>query len=305
MRLDDLRFFARVAALGNVSAAGREVGLSPSAASARLTGLEREVNAQLFNRTTRRIVLTEAGQVLLDHSSAALREMDAAFQELEEVTDAPKGLLRISSNVFFGRQHILPYLMEFRDLYPDIRLSLDFTDRIVDLMAEGYDLAIRGAPLPDSTLKARRLGGNQRVLCASPGYIARKGKPCSPADLVNHDCIGMEAIPVWYFNGPDGEIAHQVVPFITGDNGDFAYDAALCGLGLIVKSAAHVWKDLKEGRLVELLPDYPISRTGAIWAVYPPGRHTPPKISVFIDFLVSKYGRPAYWEAEYLPKDAS
>ncbi|MBD8875223.1 LysR family transcriptional regulator [Roseibium polysiphoniae] len=305
MRLDDLRFFTRVAALNNLSAAGREFGLSPSAASSRLTTLERAVGAQLFARTTRRTTLTEAGRLFLEHTTTALSEMDMALGHLEAVSEAPSGVLRISCNMFFGRKHVLPHLREFRELYPDIRIAIDCTDRIVDIVAEGYDMAIRGAPLPDSSLVARRLGSNKRALCASPDYIARKGTPKSPSDLINHDCIGLEAMPFWYFHGPDGEIAHRVAHSIYGDSGDFAYDATVHGLGLSVKSISHVWEDLRDGRVVSVMEDYPIARTGDICAVYPPGKYTPPKVSAFIDFLKSKYGKPPYWETDYRGSRAS
>ncbi|MCX2723202.1 LysR family transcriptional regulator [Roseibium salinum] len=300
MRLDDLKFFKRVAELGSLSAAGREFGLSPSAASSRLSNLEKELGTQLVARTTRRTGLTEAGQVFLNHAAAAVGELEQAKALIDAAEDTPRGLLRISSNVFFGRKHILPYLAEYRQLYPDVRLEVDMTDRLVDLVAEGYDMAIRGAPLPDSSLIARKLGGNPRVLCASPVYLARKGTPHRPEDLRNHDCIGFDPMPVWYFNGPDGEIAHHIEdPVISGDSGDFAYDAAIHGLGLTVKSVAHVWEDLRDGRLVAVLEDYPIARTGNIYAVYPPARFIPPKITTFVDFLLSKYGRPPYWETDH------
>ncbi|GGB42716.1 transcriptional regulator [Roseibium aquae] len=298
MRIDDLRFFTRVAALGSLSAAGKEIGLSPSAASARLTTLEKTVGAQLFARTTRSTVLTEAGQVLLDSVSQALGDLDRGLSILEAGTAAPRGVLKISCNMFFGHKHVLPYLREFMQLYPDIRFDLSFTDRMVDIVEEGYDLAFRAAPLPDSTLRARRLGANQRVLCASPDYIARRGAPKTPADLINHDCIGLSRLPVWYFDGPQGEIVQQITPLISGDSGDYSYDAAIHGLGIAIKSGAHVWEDLTAGRMLAVLPDYPVARTGAIWAVMPPGNFTPPKTSAFVDFLVSKFGRPAYWELD-------
>ncbi|MBO6757015.1 MAG: LysR family transcriptional regulator [Roseibium sp.] len=298
MRLDDLRFFTRIAALGSLAAAGREIGLSPSAASARLSALEKAVGTQLFARTTRRTALTEAGQLFLESVTDGLASLDVGLSALEAGTQKPRGLLKISCNMFFGRKHILPYMREFMTLFPDIRFELSFTDRIVDLVEDGYDLAIRAAPLPDSSLKARRLGANQRVLCASPDYIRQKGAPKTPADLVNHDCIGLSRLPVWYFDGPQGEIAQQLTPVITGDSGDYSYDAAIHGLGIAVKSCAHVWEDLTSGRLVAVMPDYPVARTGAIWAVSPPGNFTPPKTSSFVDFLLSKYGRPAYWEMD-------
>ena len=301
MRLEDLRFFTRVAELGSLSAAGQEIGLSPSAASTRVTNLEKSYGVQLLVRTTRRVRLTEAGQVLLGHAQAALGEMDQVMASFEAGQEAPNGVLRITSNVFFGRQHILPYLLEFRQLYPDVRIEMDMTDRIVDIVEGGYDLAIRGAPLPDSSLKARKLGSNMRVVCASPEYYSRKGKPKTPDDLCHHDCIGFGAMPVWYFNTPDGVTGFPVRDAaITGDSGDFAYDAAIYGLGLTVKSLAHVWKDLIDGRLVEVLSDYPIAKTGNIYAVYPPATFVPAKVSAFVDFLLSKYGSPAYWEREYM-----
>jgi DNA-binding transcriptional LysR family regulator len=298
MRLDDLRFFTRVAALGSLSAAGREIGLSPSAASARLSSLEKSIGAQLVARTTRSTVLTEAGQVLLESATVGLAAIDAGLSILEAGTERPRGLLKISCNMFFGRKHILPYLREFMCAFPEIRFELSFTDRLVDIVDEGYDLAFRAAPLPDSSLKARRLGANQRVLCASPDYLARKGVPRTPSDLINHDCIGLSRLPVWYFEGPQGEIAHQITTLISGDSGDYSYDAAIHGLGIAIKSTAHVWEDLKSGRLLAVMPDYPVARTGAIWAVSPPGNFTPPKTSAFVDFLISKYGRPAYWELD-------
>jgi DNA-binding transcriptional LysR family regulator len=300
MRLDDLEFFERVAVLGSLSAAGREFGLSPSASSTRLSNLEKELGTQLVARTTRRISLTEAGEVFLRHTSAALLEMSLARAEISAAEEVPRGVLRISSNVFFGRKHILPYLAEFRALYPDLRLEIDMTDQLVDLVGEGYDMAIRGAPLPDSSLMARKLGGNPRVLCASPAYLERMGAPEAPEDLRCHDCIGFEPMKIWYFNGPKGEIAFQPKnAVVSGDSGDFAYDAALYGLGLTVKSVAHVWEDLRDGRLVEVMTGYPVARTGNIYAVYPPAKFVPPKISVFVDFLISKYGRPPYWENDY------
>ncbi|MEP3049316.1 MAG: LysR substrate-binding domain-containing protein [Roseibium sp.] len=300
MRLEDLQFFIRIAELGSLAAAGRETGLSPSASSARLSGLEKAFDTQLFARTTRRTTLTEAGRILLDHARAAVDEIDQAKSILEASQEAPRGALRISSNTFFGRKHILPYLVEFRTLYPDIQLEMNISDTLVDLVDEGYDIAIRGAPLADSSLLARRLGGNPRALCASPEYLARKGIPKTPEDLANHDCISMAAVPVWYFNGPNGEIAHEIKkPVIKGDSGDLTYDAAIYGLGLSLKSLAHVWEDLRDGRLVAVMEDCPVARTGAIWAVYPPTQFVPPKVSAFIDFLISKYGRPPYWETDY------
>ncbi len=300
MRLEDLQFFVRVAELGSMSGAGREIGLSPSAASSRLTTLETAFGAQLLARTTRRVTLTEAGRVLLAHARIALQEIAQARSILDAVSGAPRGFLRISCNTFFGRKHILPYLVEFRADYPDIQLEMDMSDKIVDVIEEGYDLAIRGAPLVDSSLLARRLGGNPRALCASPDYLARKGIPKTPEDLANHDCISMASVPVWYFEGPEGEISFEIKkPVIKVDSGDLTYDAAIEGIGLSVKSLAHVWEDLRDGRLVAVMEDYPVARTGAIWAVYPPSQFVPPKVTAFVDFLISKYGRTPYWDTDY------
>ncbi|MEH6630899.1 MAG: LysR family transcriptional regulator [Halopseudomonas aestusnigri] len=299
MRLDDLRFFIRVASLNNLSAAGREFGLSPSAASARLVTLEKSIGIQLMSRTTRSIAITEAGQIFLQHALSAIKEMDTAKDRLETATGEPRGLLKISCNMFFGRKHILPYLNEFTQLYPKVKLEMNFSDTIVDLIGEGFDLAIRAAMLPDSSLRARKLGGNPRVLCASPDYLERNGVPNCPDDLAHHNCIGLSFMPNWYFKGPKGEITRSVRSSITGDTGDYAYDAALHGLGLTVKSVAHVWEDLRDGKLIEVMKEYPVARTGDIWAVYPPGNYTLPKITVLINFLREKYGSPPYWETDY------
>ncbi|WP_020592670.1 LysR family transcriptional regulator [Kiloniella laminariae] len=299
MRLEDLKFFVRLALLNNVSAAGKEFGLSPSASSARLATLERKLGTQLFSRTTRQLALTESGKVLLGHVQAGLEEISTGINLLNEATDVPSGTVRISCNMFFGRKHVLPYLNEFIKLYPQVKLEMSFSDRLVDLIGEGFDMVIRAAALPDSTLRARRLGGNPRVLCAAPSYLARKGVPECPADLAVHDCIGASFLPVWYFSGAKGEIAVPVTSALTGDSGDYAYDAALLGLGLTVKSVAHVWEDLRSGRLVAVMENYPVARAGDIWAVYPPGKFTPPKISTLIDFLQEKYGNPPYWETDY------
>lgn len=306
MRLEDLQFFVRIAELGSMSGAGREIGLSPSAASTRLTSLEKTFGAQLFARTTRRTALTEAGRVLLQHARVAIDEIGQARSILEASTEAPRGSLRISCNTFFGRKHVLPHLVEFRSLYPDIQIEIEVSDTIVNVIEDGYDMAIRGAPLADSTLLSRRLGGNPRALCASPDYIARKGIPRTPEDLANHDCIAMASVPVWYFTGPEGEVAYELKnPVIKGDSGDLTYDAAIYGLGLSLKSLAHVWEDLRDGRLVAVMEDYQIARTGGIWAVYPPSQFVPPKVTAFVDFLISKYGRPPYWDTDYRAPEAA
>ena len=299
MRLNDLRFFIRVAEFTNLSAAGREFGLSPSAASARLVSLEKTVGRQLVTRTTRQLVVTEAGHLFRKHALAALEEMDTAFSLLQENTAELKGALRISSSMFFGRKHVLPYLNEFMKLHPALEIDLSFSDRIVDVIGEGFDLAVRSAELKDSSLKARKLSTNKRVLCASPEYLDEKGEPRHPDELLNHDCIGLASIPVWHFDSPEGEVSHPVPTLIKEDSGDFAYEAALKGLGVTLKSITHIWEDLRDGRLREVLPKFPLSNQGAIWAVYPPGNFTDPKVSTFIDFLKSKYGSSPYWETDY------
>ncbi len=299
MRLDDLRFFARVAELKNLSAAGRDFGLSPSAASARLVTLEKSVSSQLMTRTTRQLTLTEAGKILQKHALAALQEMDTALSLLQEKSINLKGEIKISSSMFFGRKHVLPYLNEFMKIHPEITIDLSFSDRLVDVIGEGFDLAIRSAELKDSTLKSRKLTNHKRVLCASPNYIKRRGVPKHPWDLKEHDCIGVPSIPVWHFKGAEGEISHAVPTVIKEDSGVYAHEAVLNGDGVTVKSVTHIWEDLRDGRLVEILKDFPVAISGEIWAVYPPGNFTDLKVSTFIDFLKSKYGSTPYWETDY------
>ncbi|MEH6630897.1 MAG: LysR family transcriptional regulator [Halopseudomonas aestusnigri] len=299
MRLEDLRFFVRVAELKNLSAAGRDFGLSPSAASARLVTLERTIGSQLVIRTTRQLMVTTAGKTLTKHALVALYEMDTALSLLRESKADFKGELKISSSMFFGRKHVLPYLGEFMKLHPGLTIELSFSDRLVDVIAEGFDLAIRSAELKDSSLKARKLTNHRRVLCASPDYIKKNGVPRHPDDLRQHECIGVTSIPKWRFGGPRGELSHTVPTVIKEDSGVYAHEAVLNGLGITVKSITYIWEDLRDGRLVEILPDFPILNGGEIWAVYPPGNFTDPKVSIFIDFLKSKYGSSPYWEAPY------
>ncbi len=185
------------------------------------------------------------------------------------------------------------------ELHPGLTIELSFSDRLVDVIAEGFDLAIRSAELKDSSLKARKITNHRRVLCASPDYIKKSGLPSHPEDLRSHECIGVSSIPKWRFGGIEGEISIAVDTLIKEDSGVYAHEAVLNGLGITVKSITHIWEDLREGRLVEILPGFPILNSGEIWAVYPPGNITDPKVTIFIDFLKSKYGSSPYWEAPF------
>lgn len=240
--LGDVRLFVEAARLGSLSAAGRKLGLTPAAASARLARLEAELRARLFERTTRQLRLTDEGRVYLTCSEHALRSLDDAKAALQEGQNAVRGKLRISATSDFGRNLLMQWLDEFRARYPEVRFALTLTDTLSNLVLEDIDLAIRFGTPADSSLVARPLAPNRRVLCASPAYLARMGVPQAPGDLARFDCIVISSVagPVneWRFTR-GSETQTYTVPLedaLETTDGAVARQWALCGYGLAVKS---------------------------------------------------------------------
>ncbi|MEO1292584.1 MAG: LysR family transcriptional regulator [Pseudomonadota bacterium] len=298
MRLEELELFRRAAVLGSLSAAGRELGLSPAAASARLQSLENSVGATLFNRTTRSLSLTEEGETMLLHAGRALEELETAKTLVSGVETKPSGTLRASLPGPFGQKHILPFLKEFRDRYPEVELDLHVSDVIVNVVEGGYDVVVRVAPLADSALKVTKLADNRRVIVASPEYLKGHPVPVEPEDLRDHDALVHGELRTWRFLRDGEERSVRVSGPLHAYDGAITRDAALYGFGIAMKSIFDVGEDLKEGRLVELLPDWTMIGAGSIWALRPPGRFTPPRVRAFIDFLKEKYSPKPYWEID-------
>ena len=296
----DIALFLRVLDHGSISAAARSLDLSVAVASQRLKRLEAHLGVRLFQRTTRQLHVTAEGTRLAEQGRPLVEELDALTNDLRAAGSGVAGTLRVTTSSTFGRMYLSPLLPEFLERHPRVRLQVDFDDRNVDLVARGFDLAIRIGALDDSSLVARRLATNRRVVVASPEYLARHGTPKTPADLGEHECIVMVGDTgrrdVWHFRGRRGEdIAVRVRGRLESTQGETQRDAAVQGLGFAMHSTWHVWPDLRAGRLVTVLDKYEAPPT-AIHAVMPQRRHVPPRVRAFVDFVAEKLGDPPPWE---------
>lgn len=290
--------FVQVVEGGSFSAAARGLGLTRSAVSRQIAGLEDRLGARLLNRTTRRLSTTEAGAVYHEHCARILAEAAAAERAVADLDGAPRGLLRINAPMSFGQNHLGPAIAEFLAAHPAVKVELMLDDRVVDLVGEGYDVAVRIAELPPSTLIARRLAVNHRVLCAAPAYLARAGRPQRPEDLTHHACLGYTYMTTgndWRFRGPEGPVTVRIDGAISANNGDVLRQMGLAGLGILLSPTFIVGDDLRAGRLVPLLEEWTDADTG-IYAVYPHSRHLSPKVRAVVDFLVTRFGPRPYWD---------
>jgi DNA-binding transcriptional LysR family regulator len=300
MQLDltDVALFVRTCATRNLSAAGREFGLSPAASSARLSHLEQQLGARLLHRTTRSVTLTQDGETFFERAVALLDAAEQAANSVGNASQAPQGMLRVAASVSFGRLHIVPALAEFLHTYPGIRLDLRLSDRIIDMAENAIDVAIRIGPLRDSALVARKLAPSHLVLCASPAYLAAHGHPEHPQDLARHQCLVLGSMHPWTFQLPDGsKLAVRVQGQMTSDNGEALRDASIDGLGIALQSTWAISQQLKDGRLVRVLPGFPIAVDAVVSAVYLNRSFLPPKTRAFIDFFAARFGgAQPYWD---------
>ncbi|EWY39738.1 LysR family transcriptional regulator [Skermanella stibiiresistens SB22] len=303
LSLSDLTLFTRTAALGNISAAGRELGLAPASASQRLQAIEREIGARLFHRTTRKVALNEDGRVFLAYAQKILADAEEA-RDAVTGAQSPAGTLSITAPASFGRQYVSPILPDFMKEHPKLKVRLLLMDHVIDIVSEGIDVAIRVGALPDSSLVAKRLVPNQRVLCAAPAYLAAHGTPDQPSDLERHACLVLGDQRVWRFDSPGalnrlplGEVAVRVTGPLESNHGEVIKDAALAGLGIAIKSTWDVAAALRDGRLVAVLTDHPLAGDSAIWAVYPNARLLPARVRLFVDFIDRRFGHPTpFWD---------
>jgi DNA-binding transcriptional LysR family regulator len=299
-RIGDLNLFLRVLDLGSISAAARSLDLSVAVASQRLKRLERELGVRLLHRTTRRLHPTQEGEALAERGRALVQDLEALTEGLREGAQGVSGTLRVTMSASFGRQYISPLLPEFQALHPGVRISAHLSDDLVDLVKEGFDLAIRIGALDDSGLVARRIADNHRVLCASPDYLRRHGTPLTPADLAGHAGVllmGRDGRQdVWTLTTPEGgTIKVRMESRFESNFGELLRDAVLAGQGIAVHSLWHVVEDLRAGRMVVLLPDYPPPTT-QISAVMPARRLQPPRVRSFVDFLIRHLGESPPWQ---------
>lgn len=298
MNPDHLHLFVRIASTHNISSAGEELGLSPAVASAHIAKLEQELGIRLLHRTTRHVALSEEGKAFLPFAEEVLASIETAKASVGAGQSSPVGALRVTAPASFGRQHLLPAIAAFMQQYSGLSVDLTLSDSIVDLVEGGFDVAIRNAELKDSSLIARKLIADTRIVCASPGYLAQYGKPATPQDLKQHLCVNLRGLDTWRFYDGSDVISIKTNARLRTDNGEAMRDASCAGLGLSINSLWNCYRQLLNGELVQVLNDYPLASNAAIWAVYPSSRLVPAKVRVFIDFLLTWFGNTPYWERE-------
>ena len=299
-RVGDLALFLRVLDLGSITAAAHSLDLSVAVASQRLKRLEKELGVRLLHRTTRRLHPTPEGAALAEQGRVLVEELETLGAGLREAAQEIAGTLRMTMSASFGRQYVSPRLPAFLARHPKLRLSIHLSDNVVDLVSEGFDLAIRIGVLDDSRLVARRIAPNRRVLCTSPDYLHRRGRPRTPGELADHDCLLLFGSggrqDVWRLGTPTGgEVAVRVQGRLESNFGEVLRDASLAGEGIVIHSLWHVADDLRAGRLEVVLPDYPLATT-AISAVMPQRRLVPPRVRAFTEFLIEEFGDAPPWE---------
>ena len=257
------------------------------------------LGTRLLNRTTRQLALTEAGTRLYERCQRIIAEAEAAEAEAGSLQTDPSGLLRVSTGVSFGQEHLAPRLPALLERHPGLTVELVLNDRIVDLVEEGYDVALRIADLADSSLIARRLAPVRRVLAAAPSYLARRGTPAAPRDLVDHACLGYSYSSAgggdWNLRGPEGIHRHRFRPCVLANNGTALAAMAAAGFGIVHMPTFILERHLRSGALVTVLPDNEPAPLG-LYAVYPPGRPLAAKVRAFIDFAVATFTDPPYWD---------
>jgi DNA-binding transcriptional LysR family regulator len=297
-KLDDLlsmAAYAHVVEAKSFTAAAAKLGLSKSVVSSRLSELEARLGVRLLHRTTRRLSLTTEGARLYEQCARILRAAEEAVEVIADVGTLPHGLLRVTAPIGFGLLTLAELLPAFSEQYPEVRLEVSLSDRILDIASEGYDIAIRVASrLRESNLVARRIGTDRNILCAAPSYLERKPAPRTPHDLTEHNCL--QLFPVrqsyeWSFQSPGGPVVVPVTGNLNVDNVVAIRTALVGGHGVAVMPHSVVASDIKRGRLVHLLPHHPMQEMG-IYAVHVHGRHVPAKVRVFLDFLIERL-RPA------------
>lgn len=285
MDIQDLRIFARVAKLQNLSAVGAELGLTPGTISKRIQALEDQFNARLFDRTTRSIRITEEGETFLAHVERILEEIDAAQAAVSANVDHPRGRLKVCAPLAYGRRFIAPAICAFMDEYPGIEVQIDLTDRMVNLRDEGYDVCICSGALNDSSLIAKRLAPDRQIIAASPSYIQRHGVPSVPTELTAHQCLVLGDSWQWIFSQGGTDISVRVAGRIRSNNADLLRHAAIEGHGIVCSSEMRLRRAIVSGALRPMLTEYDVFAQAAIWALYPSSRHLLPKLRVFLDFL--------------------
>jgi DNA-binding transcriptional LysR family regulator len=301
-RLKQIESFVAVSVKGSLTAAAHAEGVAPAVIGRRIDALEARLGVKLLVRTTRRITLTHEGSAFLEDCQRLLADLASAEASVTEGGVKASGHLRVTAPAGFGRRHVAPLVPAFTQAHPDVSLSLNLSDRVVDIVNEGVDCAIRVGDMPDSSLVSVRLADNRRLCVATPAYLQRAGVPATPADLMKHQCLTLSSDASqtrgWAFT-QDGQVTHlRPSGRLDCSDGQVLHQWCLLGLGIAWRSTWEVEGDVASGRLQVVLEDFAAPPNG-IYAVFPSAKHLPLRVRLWIDFIKSRYGDPAYWAASH------
>ncbi|XGV94680.1 MAG: LysR family transcriptional regulator [Leptolyngbya sp. BL-A-14] len=292
-RLQDLGVFVQVVKSGNFAKAAAELQINPSAISRRISNLEAHLGVQLFSRTTRSLSLTEVGGRYLNRCLSILAEVEEAEREARQHSAAPQGTLHVSCSTYVASRSVLALIPPFLEQHPQLAIKLTLTDDVVDLVADGIDVAIRVGELADSSLVARRLVGDRRIVCAAPKYLDRYGMPKTPDDLADHNCLNLNAhkttLNQWRFRDQSGLREIRVQGNFEVNSGEALFEAILAGVGIGRVTQCLAERELRSGQLVRLLIEYETDNEIGVYAVFPSHRYLLPKVQCFVEFLAERF----------------
>lgn len=303
-KFKQLESFVSVATRGSLTAAAIAEGVAPAIMGRRLDGLEERLGVKLLVRTTRRISLTHEGSAFLEDCQRLLTDVANAEASVSAGGVKASGHLRITAPAGFGRRHVAPLVPRFRELHADVTISLNLSDRVVDIASEGYDCAVRVGDMPDSSLVSVSMADNRRLCVATPKYLKQHGTPQNPHDLARFDCLTLSSDASqtrgWAFQVPKGE-ATEVIHYrpngpMDCSDGQVLHDWCLAGYGIAWRSTWEVEAEIQQGRLVEILGDFAAPPNG-IYAVFPQRKHLPLRVRLWVDFLKHHYSQPGYWQS--------
>ena len=295
-RAGEMTAFVRTVETGGFSAAARDLGLTPSALSKLVTRLEDRLGARLLQRTTRRLQLTAEGEAFYARARPILRALDEAEAEVAQAGVSPRGLLRLHCGSAFGMHPLAPAIPRFQELHPEVEIDITISDQPLGAMEDGIDLAIRIGPLDESSMVARRICNLERVICASPAYLARCGRPRTPDDLQQHNCLWITSLPAlrrWPFDTDEGIRVVHVGGNVVANNAETVLQLAVAGVGITRLTDVIVGDAIRSGELLPILADWNHVEPVPLYATYPSGRNLSPKVRAMVDFLVEEFsGRP-------------
>lgn len=294
-RITCMQMFVKTVELGSIAAAAIDMDTSSQLAGRQIKALEEFLGVRLLNRTTRRLSLTDSGRLFFDSAKNILAEMEAAQEQIDESRAKPRGKLRISAPITFGSRALAPRLTAYLRQHPDVTVELVLSNKTVDLIEDRFDAAFRSGELPDSGLVAKRLAPQRLMLSCAPSYLKASPSLVAPKDLLNHECLVFLLTTLrtqWSFDGPGGHISLPVRSRFATDSSEALREAAIAGLGIVLQPIELLSKDVEEGRLVHLLPQYePTPRP--LHVLYPPDRRMTPKLRSFLDFTAQTFGPEA------------